>query len=227
MGYPDYFAWDDSYRKTAKLRLRRIGRFKEPPGSLLEIGSATGSFLDAARTFGFRVKGLDLSTTLAKIARTRHGLEIDVDHIEDCNLPSSHFDVVCNWGGIACWRDPLRALSNIHCSLRPNGIFALNYFDSDAFPARILGTRHFEYNHASLIVFAKKTMEQCLVRAGFSVVYSESERQYASLGRIAAYLKLQFVHKALGKLRLKEATIPLIVPGTVFAICRKSNAKIT
>src|SRR5437588_3134167 len=44
LGYPDYFDWDKSYVVTAKLRLERIGRFKSPPGELLEIGSATGSF---------------------------------------------------------------------------------------------------------------------------------------------------------------------------------------
>ena len=55
LGYPDYFDWDKSYRKTARLRLERIRKLKQPPGELLEIGPATGSFLDSARSFGFSV----------------------------------------------------------------------------------------------------------------------------------------------------------------------------
>lgn len=224
LGYPDYFAWDESYRATASLRLRRITKFIKPPADLLEIGSATGSFLDAARSYGFRVKGLDLSTTFADMARQRYALDIQIDSIEDCALPESYFDVICNFGGVACWRDPIRALTNIGKSLKSNGVFVLNHFDCDALPARILGYRHFEYHHASLIIYSKKTMAQCLGRAGFEIIFSESERQYASLGRITGYLKMQTVLHGLKTLRLENVTIPLVVPGTIFTICRKAEA---
>jgi len=221
LGYPDYLDWDRSYRKTARLRLRRLTRFKPPPGELLEIGTATGSFLAAARSLGFRVRGLDLSSAFAEIARKRHSLEIDVDYIEEAQLPDSRYDVVCSFGGIACWRDPVRALANINRCLKPDGIFVLNHFDVDGLPGRILRDRHFEYNHASLVVFSKATMERSLSETGFDVVYSENERQYASLGRIAGYLKQGSVVRLFRALRLENATIPMIVPGTIFSICRK------
>ena len=169
LGYPDYFDWDKSYSKTAMLRLDRILKLKKPPGELLEIGTATGSFLDSARSCGFRVRGLDLSTAFAEIARKRHSLEIEVNYIEEAALPCSYYDVVCNFGGIACWRDPVRALTNIHQSLKRDGIFVMNHFDVDSLPGRILGTRHFEYNHASLIIFSQTTMQQCLDQTGFEV----------------------------------------------------------
>jgi SAM-dependent methyltransferase len=221
LGYLDYFDWDKSYQRTARLRLERILKFKKPPADLLEIGTATGSFLDSARSFGFRVRGLDLSTKFAEIARKRHSLEIDVNYIEEASLPSSHYDVVCSFGGIACWRDPIRALTNIHRSLKSDGIFVMNHFNVDSLPARILGDRHFEYNHASLIIFSKSTMRQCLDQTGFEVVYSQNERQYASLGRIVGYLKQKLALMTLRALRADSLTIPIIVPGTVFSICRK------
>ena len=224
LGYPDYSVWDKSYAKTARLRLKRILKFKKPPGELLEIGSATGSFLDAARSLGFSVRGLDLSSAFAAIAR-RKGLDVDVDYIEDSSLPASHYDVVCNFGGIACWRDPIRALKNIHRSLRADGVFVLNYFDRDSLPGRILGKHHFEYNHASLIIFSKKTMQRCLNQSGFEVIYSQNERQFATIGRIVGYMKQKAALRALRALRLDEITIPMIVPGTVFSICRKMPAQ--
>ena len=222
LGYSDYFDWDRSYKRTAELRLARLARFKQPPGALLEIGTATGSFLDAARSSGFRVRGLDLSASFAEIARKNHGLDIDMDYVEEAQLPESHYDVVCNFGGIACWRDPVRALANIRRCLKPDGIFVLNHFNVDSLPGKILGDRHFEYNHASLVIYSKKTMERCLNQTGFDVVYSQNERQYASLGRIAGYLKQAGVLKLLRALGLGDAIVPIIVPGTIFAICRKS-----
>ena len=90
LGYSDYFNWDRSYQRTAQLRLTRLARFKQPPGALLEIGTATGSFLDAARSSGFRVRGLDLSASFAELAKKNHALDIDVDYIEAAELPESH-----------------------------------------------------------------------------------------------------------------------------------------
>ncbi len=225
LGYSDYFDWDRSYKRTARLRLQRLAKFKQPPGELLEIGTATGSFLQAARSAGFRVRGLDLSAGFAEIARKNHALDIDVDYVEEARLPDSHYDVVCNFGGIACWRDPVRALANIHRSLKPDGIFVLNYFNVDSLPARILGDRHFEYNHASLVIYSKRTMERCLHQAGFDLVYSQNERQYASLGRIAGYLKQAWALRLLRALGLGNVIVPIVVPGTIFAICRKRAAR--
>jgi SAM-dependent methyltransferase len=188
---------------------------------LLEIGSATGSFLDTARSYGFHVRGLDLSSKFAEIARTRHALNIDVDYVEEAPLPTSRYDVVCNFGGIACWRDPIRALTNIHRSLKPDGIFVMNHFDVDSLPGRILGHNHFEYNHASLVIFSKPTMRRCLNQTGFDVIYSQNERQYASLARIFGYLKGRRALKILRAFGLENIVIPIVVPGTVFSICRK------
>jgi SAM-dependent methyltransferase len=222
LGYPDYFDWDKSYAVTAKLRLNRIARFKRPPGELLEIGSATGSFLAAARSSGFRVRGLDLSSRFATLARKQHDLSIDVGYVEEFPLPRSHYDVICSFGGIACWRDPVQALTNIREALKPDGIFVMNHFDIDSVPSKILGAKHFEYNHGSLVIFSRRTMRQCLAHVGFEQVFSQSERQYASFGRIAEYLKWKAILKALRGIGLGNVTIPLIVPLTVFAICRRT-----
>jgi SAM-dependent methyltransferase len=160
LGYPDYFDWDKRYAVTAKLRLDRIGRFRRTRGELLEIGPATGSFLAAARSFGFRVRGLDLSSRLAAFARKQYDLDVDVGYIEDFAMPRSHYDVICSFGGIACWRDPIQALTNIREALKPDGIFVM-HFDTDSLPGKILGDHHFEYNHASLVIFSRRTMRQC------------------------------------------------------------------
>jgi hypothetical protein len=85
----------------------------------------------------------------------------------------------------------------------------MNHFDIDSLPGRILGSHHFEYNHASLVIFSRRTMRQCLAHAGFEQVYSQSERQYASFGRIAGYLKLKVILKALRGIGLENVTIPL------------------
>jgi SAM-dependent methyltransferase len=145
-----------------------------------------------------------------------------VGYVEEFAMPRSHYDVICSFGGIACWRDPIQAFTNIREALKPEGIFVMNHFDIYSLPGKILGSRHFEYNHGSLIIFSRRTMRQCLAHVGFEQVYCQSERPYASFGRIAGYLKLKAILKALRAIGSENVTIPLIVPGTVFAICRRT-----
>ncbi len=223
LGYYDYEAWDASYKKTASLRLARIGRFRPPPGNLLEIGTATGSFLDEARRAGFDVRGIDVSTTFAEMARKKYDLNITVDFIEDIELLREHYDIICNFGGVSCWRDPMRALKNIRLSMKPHGILALNHPNADGLLARLYGDRYPEFNHASLTIFSNHTMRRCLEAAGFRVVFSETERQYASFGRIVTYLKSPAGFWLVRALRLENRMIPIIAFGTTFLICKLTD----
>ena len=219
LGYHDYDEWDASYKSTATLRLRRILRYRTPPGRLLEIGTATGSFLDVARRYGFTVRGLDLSRRFAEMARARYGLDIDSDFVEEAPLPPAHYDVVCAFGGIACWRDPVVGLRNIRQSLAPGGIFVLNFPDVDGPLGRLLGDGYPEFNHASLTIFSRTTMRACLKAAGLRLEFVEHERQYASIGRVVTYLKSAWGRRLADRLHLGGVTIPVIAFGTMFGVC--------
>ena len=224
LGYYDYLAWDESYRRTAHLRLKRLKRFRPPPGLLLEIGTATGSFLNEARGAGFTVRGLDVSATFASMARDRYGLDIEVAFVEDADLPESTYDVVCNFGGVACWRDPLKGLENVRRTLKPDGVFVLNHPNIEGLVGRVLGAGYPEFNHASLTVFSNQTMRRCLDSAGFRVLYSQNERQYASFGRIVTYLRSRAGVAFARALSLDRRIIPVIAFGTTFAICAPLGA---
>jgi SAM-dependent methyltransferase len=219
LGYFDYLSWDESYKRTARFRLTRLARYGRPPGRLLEIGTSTGSFLDEARRAGFSVRGLDVSATFANMARSRYGLDIDVEFIEDAELPDGYYDVVCNFGGISCWRDPLKGLRNIRRTLKPDGVLMVNHPNINGLVGRLLGGRYPEYNHASLTVFSDATMRRCFEAAGFRVAFAETERQYASLGRIATYLRSRAGVTLVRALRLEHSMIPVIAWGTTFCIC--------
>lgn len=222
LGYHNYSEWDASYKATASLRLKRIMAYRPPPAKLLEIGTATGSFLDVARRFGYAVRGIDVSTLFAEMARRKYGLDIDSHFIEDAPLPPATYDVVCNFGGISCWREPVRALVNIRRSLTPNGIFVLNFSDIDALVGRLLGRWYPEFNHASLSVFSTATIQRTLQTAGFDPVFFETERQYASIGRIVTYFRSRTGRWLANRLRIDNVTIPVVAIGTVFGVCLPS-----
>jgi SAM-dependent methyltransferase len=220
LGYPDYFSWDPSYKKTARFRLQRIIGNKPPPATLLEIGTATGSFLAEARQAGYSVRGLDVSAAFAEMAKKNYHLDIDVAFVETFPLPEAHYDIICNFGGISCWREPMKALMNIRQSLKPDGIFVFNHSDADSLLARLRGNRYFEFNHASLSLFTSQSIRLLLQTAGFRIELTQTERQYASFSRIVTYLKLPPLIKLFKILHMNRWTIPVLAFGTKFCICR-------
>lgn len=223
LGYFDYFAWDASYRKTARYRLERIARIKNAPARLLEIGSATGSFLEEARKAGYAVRGVDVSRTFAEMARKTYGLEIDIGFIEEFPLAEESYDVVCAFGGVSCWGDPVKGFGNIRRALRRDGILVMNHPDIESRVPRLLGNRYPEFNHASLTIFSNRTMRHCLSRVGFRAVLVETERQSASLGRVVTYLKSRAGVNLVKRLGLMDVSIPLLAFGTTFTICVKDE----
>lgn len=225
LGYFDYFAWDASYQKTARYRLERIARFKNAPARLLEIGTATGSFLEEARKAGYAVRGVDVSRTFAEIARKEYGVEIDTGFIEEFPLPEDTYDVVCAFGGVSCWVDPVKGFVNIKRALKRDGILVMNHPNIESTVPRLLRDRYPEFNHASLTIFSNRTMRECMNRVGFRPVLVETERQSASLGRVVTYLKSRMGVNLVKRLGLMDVSIPLVAFGTTFTICVKDGGE--
>jgi SAM-dependent methyltransferase len=219
LGYFDYFSWDGSYKKTARFRLERIARYKKAPARLLEIGTATGSFLDEARKAGYSVRGVDVSKAFAEIARKNYGLEIDTEFIEELPLPANAYDVICVFGGISCWMDPIKGFKNIRRSLKKDGVLVMNHPDIESPVPRLLRNRYPEFNHASLTIFSNRTIRECLQRTGFRPILMETERQYATFGRVVTYLKSRRGVNLVKRLGLTDLSLPLLAFGTTFTVC--------
>ena len=73
---------------------------------LLEIGCAYGLFLDAARTRGFDVTGVELSASAADHARESLGLTVHSSQLAEAPLDGP-FDVVCAWDTLEHVPDPV------------------------------------------------------------------------------------------------------------------------
>lgn len=107
---------------------------------LLEVGSGHGLFLEAARSRGFEVVGVELSQTAAAHARSSRGLTVHSTQLADAPL-DGRFDVVCAWDTIEHVPDPVEFWRAVRGVLADDGIvlFSTPYFSS--LPARLLRRR--------------------------------------------------------------------------------------
>ncbi|HLD11225.1 MAG TPA: class I SAM-dependent methyltransferase [Candidatus Nanoarchaeia archaeon] len=112
--------------KSKKLQnfLRVLNRIKKikKNGILLDVGSATGVFLDMAKKNGFNVKGVDVSSYACKCAKNWFNLNVECGKLEDLNLKDNSFDIITMWDLIEHAPDPKQLLAEVNRLLKKDGI---------------------------------------------------------------------------------------------------------
>lgn len=126
--YRDYINADRIRIANGRRRIRRIIKASNIHGGrLLDIGSATGSFGVAARDAGFAVTCVEPSAEVAEAGREAYDLDFNVCTWEEAVIESGSYDVVSLWGTDSHFLAPLESFRKISDSLRPGGVFAMNY----------------------------------------------------------------------------------------------------
>jgi 2-polyprenyl-3-methyl-5-hydroxy-6-metoxy-1,4-benzoquinol methylase len=107
---------------------------------MLEVGCAYGLFLDAARTRGYDVTGVELSKEAAEHARVERGLTVHSSQLAEAPLEGK-FDVVCAWDTLEHVPDPVEFWQAVRGLVADDGVvlFSTPYFSS--LPSRLLRTR--------------------------------------------------------------------------------------
>jgi len=186
-----YAAWEGEARRRARIWRRRLGRvraFAPPPGRLLDVGCATGTFLRLARRAGWEVMGTELSPAGAQAAAAE-GLAVFTGEIWDAGLPPDTFDVVTCWHVIEHVTDPRRVMDEMHRVLRPGGclVLATPNVDDRIFQkayrlARGRRPRLYEPGERELHLyfFSAHTLRRLATDSGFQVVHLGFDRGAAA-----------------------------------------------
>jgi len=147
----------------------------QPDGRLLEVGCATGLFLDAAQRLGtWEVQGIEPSVQSAEYARQRYGLDIIPSSYEDTHLESQSYDVVTMWDVLEHLHEPVAAVQDVSRILKPGGIFVIKVPHFESLAARFFG-RYWAGLDAPrhLYVFPQSLLEDMLRQAGFDILGSQ------------------------------------------------------
>lgn len=189
-GYDDYLRDEENIKITFAKRLKTIERYAAK-GRLLDVGCATGFFLDLARGQGWEVVGTEVSDFAARYARERFGLDVRVGTLRDLGLPSEAFDVVTTWDVIEHVLDPMAELQEMRRILRDDGILSIITPNAGSLMARLLGRRWEEFRRVRehVYFFSGSTLTQMLQKAGFEVLRAESADKVFYLGPAVKRLK--------------------------------------
>lgn len=150
--YPDNYipfqrAIDDEPRWWNRLdrrygcyrRCQAVHRAAGRAGRLLDVGCATGVFLDGMRRFGWQVQGVEPTRSAADYARERLGLTVFSGRLEQAGFADACFDAITLWDVLEHVHEPRPVLDEIARLLRPGGLLVLSLPNPDSLEARLLG----------------------------------------------------------------------------------------
>jgi SAM-dependent methyltransferase len=171
----DYAVTEPVRRHEARVRVGLLSEVVETPGELLELGSATGLFLDEARARGWRVRGIEPSAHASTIARERRGLDVREAFAEDVELGEAVVDAICAWHTLEHLVDPLPLMGRLHRALRPDGRLLLEVPNGASRMARRQGSRWFPLEpDVHMAQWTPTALTAVLARAGFRAVKVET-----------------------------------------------------
>ncbi len=182
--YADYLADRDAIQRNAPRVLEELERMVKER-RLLDVGCATGFFLEAARERGWEVRGLETSEYASDYARRELGLEVETASIVSPPEALPLFDVVTLWDTIEHLDRPDLALVNIRRLLAPDSVLVFSTGDYASLLRRLAGKRWRLFaDPTHNFFFDEKTLRMMLTRAGFEVVRVTRRGKRVSLSLI-------------------------------------------
>lgn len=227
-GYVDYEVDKLAMAAVWEVYLERIEKFLPNRGKLLDVGAATGVFLQAAQKRGWAVGGIEPVDWAAQKARAA-GLEVKTSVLSDLGDDIGDYDAVTYFDVFEHLSDPVAEVDLIHRILKPRGLLIINTPDAGSWLARILGKRwHLLTPPEHLIVFNQNNLMRLLNERGFEILEVE---------KIGKKFTLQYIFRTLANWqkatvwcslaeflennRLGKISVPINLRDNLFVIARK------
>ncbi len=155
--------------KNFKTILKRMAKIQTPDSTLLDIGAASGIFLNEALHSGYDVTGLEPSEFLVKEAKRLYGLDILQGTIEDLDENLSFSTVTC-LDIIEHLVEPDAFMSRVANMIKPGGLLVIVTPDIGSIASRLAGKHWWHYRIAHINFFNTRSLERLLGKHGFDII---------------------------------------------------------
>ena len=226
-----YEAEAENRMKTAQRHRKFVSRYFQHPGSVIDVGCASGVFLSVMADAGWKAFGVEPSSSQCRRAQEllRDRAVVDCRTLETATLPEG-VDLVTIWDVLEHVPDPVEFLRLSQNLLRSGGYLILNTPRIDSVIARLLGGRWPLLLAEHLNYWTAGSLRECAKRAGLELVDTGSRPVSFSTGYVLHRLSqhgipLTWQARELGRSLgfSLTASIPIWM-GEIVAVLRKPNS---
>lgn len=216
--------------RTATRHRRIIEQHHPQPGTIVDVGCASGMFLRLMADHGWTVYGIEPATAQCEKARSILPKSANIQHstLEKATLPTN-VDVVTLWDVLEHVPNPSEFLQLCSSVLRPSGYLALNVPRIDSLPAQLMGSRWPLLLAEHLNYFSLTGLRILGKQAGLELVATGRRPVTFSIDYICYRLSQHGVpatsswRELLSRLHMQSWSVPIFM-GEVFAIFAKANS---
>ena len=144
---------------------RQLGR----KGRLLDVGTAAGAMLVAAREAGWEAEGCEPNRWLADWGAREYGVRIRPGTVFEQDYEPASFDVVTLWDVVEHAPSARGLIEHCRTLLKPGGLLIVNYPDIGSWIARMMKRQWLFLTSVHLHYFDRRTMTRLLSENGFEV----------------------------------------------------------
>jgi 2-polyprenyl-3-methyl-5-hydroxy-6-metoxy-1,4-benzoquinol methylase len=175
--------------------------------NLLDVGCATGRFMEMAENAGFSVSGVEISSYAASIAAQRFPGRVYKCDIDDCHM-NDCFDVITMMDVLEHTNTPVELLRKANRLLKIGGIVVVTCPNYESFMARALGKKWVHINDEHVGYYSPRTISYLFNEMKMEILMMIPLRKYISI----YYINEQYKKYAHGKvsecLRILNEVVP-------------------
>lgn len=188
----------ETFRSAVKLLEKNaFPKGKPAHPKVLDVGSAAGFFLKAAKDEGWDTYGVEPNEWMVKWGNKEYGLKMKAGTLESAGFKKDSFDVVTLWDVLEHVPDPKKTLKEVHGVLKKDGVVAINFPNIGSTLAKITGRKWWFLTSVHLYYFTPETLSKMLEEVGFETILVKRHYQKLNFGYMLEWHKKQ--SKASGK----------------------------
>jgi len=190
MGYDNYVSDRELVEKTFRRRLEELEKkWLNKKGSVLDVGCATGFFLNTAKGMGWRTYGVEISDYCCEFAEREFELKLFNGQFKDFDGLGGPYELITMWDYLEHSFTPIRDVEQAFRHLKPGGFLAVATPDFGSWPAGFFGPNWVGFKeHEHLTYFTKKNLCGLLEEKGFKICRA---------GYVGKYVSFKFFVKRL------------------------------
>lgn len=224
----EYLNYVESINISAKIIIPHLQSYVAK-GVLLDVGCATGEFLNAAREFGYSVEGLELSKWSCEIARSK-GLSI---HRQRLKILAKKFpkkyNIITLFGVIEHFENPVEEINYIEKLLKPGGILLIWTGNVDSLPSKVLKKSWWYWQGQHIQYFSEKSLNLLAKKSGIkhisTKIYPFVAMRDLLDNSFSRYRFRKFIMNFLTPLFKIKPTWTFYIPGEMLWFGQKSPEK--
>jgi 2-polyprenyl-3-methyl-5-hydroxy-6-metoxy-1,4-benzoquinol methylase len=175
---------------TFNLRLNLIAQFNKT-GKILDVGCATGYFLEAAKAKAYDTYGVEFSDYSANLAKNKFGNKnIFKGTLEQCDFENGTFDIIAMSDLIEHVRNPIETLNKAHQLLNTNGIIMIMTPDTGSLSYKLMKQKWTHYKLEHFYYFNKEALQQVALQSGFELIHYEQAKKSMNIDYLHTQLNV-------------------------------------